>query len=170
MKIIEAMKRIKLNKDKLGDLQLKIQQNCARLNHETPLYGEETAGKIKEWTQACEDIGRDNIGLLIRIQKTNLATDVTIELGGKKVTKNVAEWVWRRREYAQYDLNTWSKQTDRNLKEGTAQSSTSVPVEVKIVRYYDPVERDKKLAMYQSEPKEIDAALEVINATVDLVE
>jgi len=170
MKIIEAMKRIKTNKDKMGDLQLKIQNNCARLNHETPLYGEETAGKIKEWLQSCEDIGQENIRLLICIQKTNLATPVTIELGGKKVTKNVAEWVWRRREYAQYDLATWGKLTDRGLREGTAKSSTGVDMDVKIVRYYDPVERDKRTIMYQTEPKEIDAALEVINATVDLIE
>lgn len=170
MKLIEAMKRIKTNKDKMGDLQLKIQQNCARLSHETPLYGEETAGKIKEWAQSAEDIGQENIRLLICIQRTNLATPVTIELGGKKVTKNVAEWVWRRREYSQYDMATWGKMTDGNRKEGTASSSTPVPTEVKIIRYYDPIERDKKLQMYQSEPREIDAALEVINATTDLIE
>jgi hypothetical protein len=168
MKIIEAMKQVKSNKEKIADLQLKIANTCANHTHETPLYPD-TKAKVSEWLQSCEDTARDNVGLLLAIQKTNLATNVTIELGGKSVTKCIAEWVWRRREYAAMDSMTWSKLTDRNLKEGFMPTSTGQQMEIKIVRHYDPVLRDSKLAMYRDEPHRIDAALEVVNATTELV-
>lgn len=169
MKIIEAMKRVKSNKEKIGDLQQKIAVTCANLSVETPVYPD-TKAKINEWSQGCDDLTQENIRLLTAIQRTNLATNVTIELDGKQVTKNIAEWVWRRREYAGIDLVTWSKMTDRNLKEGQINQSTGQPLMVTIVRHYDPEKRDQMIAMYRDEPHKIDAALEVINATTDLIE
>lgn len=169
LKIIEAMKRVKQNKEKITDLQGKIGQVCANLSHETPVYGAETGTKIREWLQSCQDLSQENVKLLCAITRTNLATLVSIEIGGKAVTKTIAEWVWRRREYAKLDLLTFSKLTDRGLKEGQGQSSTGVPFEVKIIRHYDPSQRDTAMAVYQSEPHQIDAALEVINATTELV-
>lgn len=170
MKIIEAMKRVKANKEKIADLHVKIGGACANLSFETPLYGTDTPTRITEWTQSCDDLTQENIRLLTAIAKTNLAIPVTITLGEKSVTKSIAEWVWRRREYAALDLATWSKMTDRGLKEGTGQTSTGIPMDIKIVRHYDPVRRDKMVSIYKSEPHEIDSALEVVNAVTDLVE
>lgn len=48
-------------------------------------------------------------------------------------------------------------------------ASASESVHVTIIRNYDPVVRDKKLVTFKSEPYEIDAALEVVNATTDLI-
>ena len=168
MKLIEAMKKVKQNKEKIADLQNKVSQYCANLSFETPLYGSETKTKINEWLQSCADLTQDNINLLCSIAKTNLATSVTVEIGGKQVTKTIAEWVWRRREYAAIDLATYSKLTDRGLKEGSAQTSPGVMTEIKLVRHYDPVARDEKVSMYRSEPHLIDAALEVVNAVTEL--
>jgi hypothetical protein len=164
------MKRIKANKAKITDLNQKIAQVSAHLSHETPLYGTETPNKISEWAQSCEDLSQENIRLLTAIARTNLATPATIRLGGKDVTKKLAEWVWRRREYAALDLGTWQKMTDRGLREGTMQTSTGVATEVKLVRNYNPERRDKKVAEYSGEPHEIDAVLEVVNAVTDLIE
>ena len=169
MKIIEAMKKVKQNKEKIIDLQNKIGQVCANHAHETPMYGTETGSKIKEWLQSCQDLAQENIKLLVAIARTNLATSVAVELGGKQVTKTIAEWVWRRREYSKLDLLTFSKLTDRGLKEGQGQTSTGVPFDIRLVRHYDPSQRDAAMAMYQSEPHQIDAALEVVNAVTDLV-
>jgi hypothetical protein len=170
MKIIEAMKRVKMNKEKVADLRKRIGQASANLSIETPLY-ENAAEKVKEWLQSCADLSQDNVALLVAIQRTNLATNVTIELGGKQVTKSIAEWVWRRREYAKTDMDTWAHLTDRNLKEQrVAQSTGAEPLEIKLIRNYDPTERDDKLALYRSEPHIIDSALEIVNATTDLVE
>lgn len=170
MKIIEAMKRVKANKEKVADLQSKVGQYCANLNFETPTYGAETADKITEWLQSCTDLAQENVRLLCAVQRTNMATMVTISLGDKSVTKSIAEWVWRRREYAASDLATWQKLSDRGLREGTSQSSTGHQVDVRIVRHFDPARRDAMVAMFKSEPHEIDAALEVVNAVTDLIE
>lgn len=170
MKLIEAMKRVKQNKEKITDLQQKIGDHCANMQHETPVYGSETKTKVNEWLQACTDLTQENARLLLAIQRTNLATMVTVTLGDKAVVKPIAEWVWRRREYAKIDLDTWSKLTDRNLKEGLASTSTGQPFELKIARHYDPVLRDAKKAMFKSEPHDIDAALEIANAITDLQE
>lgn len=170
MKLIEAMKRVKMNKEKIADLQIKLANISAHLSHETPIYGEQTKEKISEWAQSCHDLTLENVRLLCGIARTNLQTDVIISLGERNVTKSIAEWIWRRREYAKLDLKTWEMMTDRGLKEGTVQASTGVPFEVKIIRNYDPELRDKKIAEFKSEPHEIDAALEVVNAVTDLVE
>jgi hypothetical protein len=170
MKLIEAMKRVKGNKEKINDLQERVSKVSANLNYETPLYGDETPAKIKEWLQSCTDLTQENVRLLVSIARTNLATPVTITLGEKNVTKSIAEWVWRRREYANVDLTSWSKLTDRGLKEASGPSSTGVLLEIKLVRHYDPAQRDAMLAMYKSEPHEIDSALEVVNAVTDLIE
>ncbi len=170
MKIIEAMKRVKANKEKLADLQKQIGQYCAGYDFEAPTYGMDTANKITEWLQSCDDISRQSAKLLVAIQRTNLATSVTITLGDNNITKSIAEWVWRRREYAKIDLATWSMLTDRNLKEGMHTNSQGTPTLVKVVRHYDPVKRDRMVAMYKSEHHEIDAALEVVNAVTDVIE
>lgn len=170
MKIIEAMKAIKSNREKVSDLHARIANVSANLSHETPLYGEDTGKKIKEWAQSCTDLAQENVRLHSAIARTNLQTQVTIELGGKQVTKTIAEWVWRRREYAALDQMTWSKMTDRGLKEGLMQSSTGTPIEVKLVRHYDPNKRDDMISVYREEPHKIDSALEVVNAVTDLVE
>lgn len=170
MKIIEAMKKVKSNKEKITDLQLKISQVSANLMHESPVYGTNTREKISEWAQSCQDLVQDNIKLLCAIQRTNLQTVVAIELGGKQVTKPISEWVWRRREYAKVDLDTWSKMTDRGLKEGQGQTSTGIPFDIRIARHYDPVLRDEKISVYRDEPHKIDGALEVVNAVTDLIE
>ena len=170
MKLIEAMKRVKANKEKIGDLQTKIAGVSANTSVETPLYGDETSDLIKGWLQSCTDLSQENVRLLVSIARTNLVTPVAILLGDKSVTKTIAEWVWRRREYAGLDLSSWLKLTDRGLREGSAQTSTGVPLEIKLVRHYDPKQRDAMVAMFKSEPHEIDAALEVVNAITDLVE
>ncbi len=170
MKIIEAMKRIKANKKKIQELQLLIKDNSARFAHETPKY-ENTEDKVREWTQSAQDTVQENIRLLTAIARTNLQTKVSIELGGRMVQKTIAEWVWRRREYAAVDQLTWELQTDRGLKEGMMpNTSTGVAFEVKLVRNYSPEARDEALMMYRGEAAAIDAALEVTNAVTDLDE
>lgn len=170
MKLIEAMKRVKSNKEKITDLQVKIGTYCVNMSFETPTYGPETAAKIREWEQSCTDLTQECVRLLVAIQRTNLATPVTIKMGDKSVTKVIAEWVWRRREYAALDLKTWQFLTDRGLKEGTAKNSQGTEMQVTIIRHYDPVQRDAMVDMFKYEPHAIDATLEVINAVTDLIE
>lgn len=167
MKIIEGLKKIKELKRKSDDLRSKVAQCSAYLDYETPLYKDQKS-QVSEWIQAHSDILKEMLNLRIAVQKTNLETTVMIEIGGKPVTKSIAEWIHRRRDLAAEECGAWRALTDKGLKEGTIIQSDGTKKEVKLVRCYDPKERDVKVDLYTSEPGIIDARLEVVNAVTDL--
>lgn len=170
MKLIQAMKKLKDLNQKAEDLRGKVSQFCADLTIETPVYPDQR-GKISEWIQAHGDLLKEILSLRVAIQRTNITTPVTIEIDGKQVTKSIAEWIHRRRDLAKLEMEIWSKLGDRGLREQNVQTSPAGPVtEVRIRRYFDPQEKDRRLALYRSEPSVIDATLEVVNATTDLLE
>ena len=169
MKLIEAMKQIKELQVKAEDLRAKVSQYCANLDFETPMYVNQ-GEQIQAWIQSHTDINKKILELRFAIQKTNVATPVTIELGDKKVTKTIAEWISRRRDLAKTDQAMWEKLTDRGLKEQRVQSAPNSPVtEIKIRRYYNPLEKDKMIELYRSEPSIIDRTLEITNAVTDII-
>jgi gas vesicle protein len=170
MKLIEALKKIKNLQEKADDLKSKVHTYCADQSHETPTYGDNQKEQIKEWIQSYEDTLKEILRLRVAIQKTNLQTPVTIELGGKAVTKSISEWIHRRRDFADRSLQLWKGIGDRGLREGNIKTSTGEMQEVKIRRYYEPRERDEKVELYRSEPTIIDSVLEVKNAVTDLIE
>jgi len=173
MKIIEGMKKIKDLQKKAEDYRGKITQYHADVDFENPTYGtvDDQKAQVSKWMQGHSDIIKEIGELKTRIQKTNILTSVTIELGDKKVSKTLAEWILRRREGALLEKSAWDALNDRGLMErGQAKKSTGEVIEVKLRRYYDPKERDAKKEALRSEPFVIDGALEVINATTDLLE
>jgi hypothetical protein len=171
MKIIEGLKLIKELTIKAEDLRQKVRNNCAHLSIETPVY-EKQGEQIAKWIQSHSDVVKEMLNLRHRINRTNFATEVPIELGGKKVTHTIDQWIVRRRELAKFELEMWHGLTDRNLKEGAMPPSTpgNPPTQVKIIRYYDPLKRDEAVELYRSEPGIIDRTLEVVNATTDLLD
>lgn len=170
MKLIEGMKLAKELLIKADDLRKKIAANAAHLNIETPVYSDQKK-QIREWLQAHEDVVREIARLRVRVTKTNLATNVSITIGEKSVTKCITEWIARRKELAALDGQAWAALTDRGLKEQNLQTSQGGPVtEIRIVRCFDPVERDAKVNTYREEPGLIDRTLEVVNATTDLLD
>lgn len=170
MKLIQAMKKIKDLGQKAGDLRDKIGKFSADLTIETATYPDQKK-QVSEWLQAHHDILKEIISLRVSIQRTNLTTEVSIEIGGKHLTKSIAEWIHRRRDLAAAEMSAWMALTDRNLKEQNVQTTPGGPItEVRIRRYYDPIEKDGKVALYRSEPSIIDGALEVANATTELLE
>ena len=171
MKLIEAMKKLKDLNVKAEDLRKKVALHCADLTLETPLYGADQKATVDGWIQAHSDILQEILRLRVAIQKTNISTPVTIELGGKQVTKTIAEWIHRRRDLSNLELSMWKQLTDRNLKEQNIQTAPGAPItEVRIRRYFDPTLRDAKAELYRSEPSVIDATLEVTNAVTDLIQ
>jgi len=169
MKIIEGMKKIKELRVKIDDLREKVGKHCAISSVHTPEYTDQKK-QVAEWIQAHEDILKEILKLRISIQKTNLQTDVTIVIGEKNVTKNIAEWIHRRRDLAGLSLAMYNVLGDRGIREGRSTTPEGDSLEVKIQRFYDPEERDKMVDVYTSEPSTIDSRLEVINAITDLLE
>lgn len=170
MKLIEAMKQIKDLQVKAEDLKKKIQHNHAHLSYESPIYGAEQKNRIDEWLQGYSDILKEILRLRVAIQKTNISTDVAIELGGKSVKKTIAEWIHRRRDLANLERGVWEAMNDKGLQEQRVKQSTGELLEVKIIRYYEPAKRDEKIELFRSEPMKIDSTLEIINAVTDLIE
>ena len=97
MKIIEALKKTKDLQRKAEDIRTLIKNHSARSSLESDKYPEQEK-KIHGWLQSHSDILREILRLRIAIQRTNLNTSVSIELGDKTVTKSIAEWIHRRRD------------------------------------------------------------------------
>lgn len=170
MKIIQGMKKIKDLAGKCEDLRKKIGQHCADLTIETPVYADQAA-QVASWLQGHHDVLKEIEHLRTSIQRTNVMTKVTIEIGGHQVTKSIAAWIHRRRDLAKFDMEAYRQLGDRNLKESNLQTGPGMPVtEVRIRRYFDPAARDAKVELYRTEPSVIDATLETINAVTDLIE
>jgi hypothetical protein len=170
MKLIQAMKKLKDLAIKAEDLRKKVGLYCADLTIETAQYPDQKR-QVAEWIQGHGDLLKEMLSLRYAIQKTNLATSVTMELGGKSVTKSLAEWIHRRRDLAKFEMEMWTRLTDRNLKEQNVQTTPGgVVTEVRVRRYFDPAERDQKIELYRAEPSVIDATLETVNAVTDLME
>ena len=169
MKIIEALKKTKDLAQKADDLRGKIAGHSAISSLQTPEYDDQCA-QVREWLQAHSDVLKEVVRLQIAIQRTNLETVVDVELGGKVVKKTIAEWIHRRRNMAAWELQAWKGLTDRNIQEGRSQMPGGDVAEIKIVRYYDPKERDAAMDVFISEPSAIDGRLEIANAVTDLIE
>jgi len=169
MKIIEGMKQIKDLTRKAEDLRKKVQKHHATTTLDNPEYGDAQQTRINGWIQAHSDILKEIRQLRYRIQMTNCSVDVSIELGGKTVTMSIAEWIHRRRDLAAMEKSMWDQLTDRNLQDGAFKNQAGDLVEVKVVRHYNPDQRDEMRELFASEPMAIDARLEVVNAVTDLV-
>jgi len=175
MKIIEGLKKIKDLQRKADDIKAKVGQFCADIETEVPAYGtpEAQTKQIAEWLQSHRDIIKEIESLRIRIQKTNLAVEVAVEVSENvRVVKSIAAWIHRRKDLAKSEAQCWAILSNRNLQAKPYKKSiTDEAVNVANVRkYYDQKERDKKVEEYTSEPSRIDATLEVTNATTDLLE
>jgi hypothetical protein len=171
MKIIEALKSVKELQVKADDLRKKIALHCAHMSVETPVYPDQK-GQVSKWLQGHEDITREIASLSVRIAKTNVTVMVPIKIGGQTLSKPITEWIIRRRLLAKLDEEAWGQLGNRGLQE-TAQIPSSQggePTKVTIVRCFDPILRDEKVATYKSEPNAIDVVLETVNATTDLLD
>lgn len=171
MKLIQAMKSAKELLVKADDLRKKIAAHSAHLNIESPVYKEQ-AKEVQGWLQAHADIMQEIGRLRVAIAKTNLATVVTMNVGGANVSKTITEWIVRRTVSAPLDALAWSGLTDRNLREQDIPASNvgGAPTQVRIVRCFDPKQRDERVMVFKDEPGLIDRTLEVVNATTDLIE
>jgi len=170
MKIIEALKKIKDLQRKASDLRDKIGDHCAKMSFEDDPY-DSPREKISSWLQAHHDIVLEIERLRESVAHTNIATLVEMEIGGKLITKSIHSWISRRRDLVALDYEAWSNLSDKGLRDQLVRGTNAGKdvVEFKVVRFFDPEERDRNIEVYRSERSLIDAKLEVVNATTDLI-
>ena len=177
MKLIEAMKDQKSTLRKMEDLRKKISSYCADLDVMQPTYGTavEQEKKILEWMQSHDDLALNLTDLKKKIQQTNLHTQVTIRVGVNDITHSIVEWIIRRREIIDLQLLAYSSLGDRGLSEKGLRAMGS-PDEMKKLQnarvrfYFNASDRDAKIDILKNEKESIDKALEIINATTDVIE
>ena len=152
-----------------------IGKHCAYLSHETPMYEDQKA-TVAGWVQSYRGTVKRIKRLSLAIQKTNVETMVTIDLGGKQVTQTIYEWMQRRGAgkrkdggLATLEAAGLSCLTDRGLRPIHVADTQGREKEITVVLCFKPEERDKELDLLRSEPSIVDAQLEVVNATTDLV-
>ena len=170
MKIIEGMKAIKSKLRKCEDLREKIDRYSADLDYQNPVYDDQ-GERVQGWLTQHHDLILEITHLKSRIQATNLATELTITIGDDEVTRPIAEWVIRRRELISLEIKAWGRLTDRGLEDGRVRLPGSDDLhDVRVRRYFSPDTRDRKIEELKSELEDIDAKLEIANATTDLVD
>jgi hypothetical protein len=160
MKLIEALKAVSRFRTVQDELIAKIQKNSVLLKGITPEYGDDQAKKVSGWLEDVRQVGLEILSLSIRIQKTNLNTAVSIEMGGLEMSMTIAEWILRRRVTRLAEMRAWA--------------SCGVPLKTivegaDVVRYFEPVERDAQTKLLLEETALIDTALDIANVTTDLI-
>ena len=177
MKLIECMKDQKSTLRKMEDLRKKISSYCADLDVMQPTYGTaaEQEKKISEWLQSHDDLAFKLTDLKKKIQETNLHTQVMIKVGDNDVARSITEWIIRRREIVDLQLLAYSSLGDRGLSDKGIRAMGS-PDEAKKLQnarvrfYFNASDRDLKIDTLKNEKESIDKALEIINATTDIIE
>ena len=168
---------------KVSEIEKQLALYCADVDLDAPVFESEDkqTEQIKKWLQSGADCIKRISHLKTSISRTNLATQITIELMGKPVTKSITEWIYRRGNgrsmasgLAAIEANLWKSLTDspngKQLTSGQMHRPDGSIREVKVRRYYNPQQRELKISELQVEPSKIDGALEVANAITDLIE
>lgn len=170
MKLIEALKALKAFEQKIQDLDGKIRANSAVMDYQELPY-EDPKKQVLSWIDARTGCVKEYSTLSRRIARTNLETDVTIIIESKERTASIFEWILRRRKLNSMDRSLWLHLGDNGLKATPVrQEGKDEPVIAKVVRHYDVERRDRNVDFLNAEPLKIDAALEIVNATTDLLD
>jgi hypothetical protein len=174
MKIIEALKAIKHLRNRNQDFIGKIAANSASMSLDTPAYSDPKA-QIASWVDSVRDTALEIERLMRAVTYTNCMTMVSIELphGGKTrtVTKSISEWLVRRNEGAAASIMAMKALTNKNLKAALVKvQGTEDSVMNTVVLHYDTAVRDQHLSDLTEELSLIASRLEIVNATVDLLQ
>jgi predicted P-loop ATPase/GTPase len=171
----EALKKVKRLLSEVNEQQAILANIAADYENESPVHNsvDEQKKYIETLEQSINDKLKEAEKLQLQIAKTNVQTQVTLVIDGKRITKSLNAWIWRRRIGAPVQAQLY-KAIDHKfeaLSRGEKQIRTSSgQIEsVKVRRYYEPAKKDKLKVLFGSEPKIIDEQLEDINATTRLI-
>ena len=170
MTLLEGLKKSKALLTEAETIRKQLSVYCADLSNENPYYGSEESQRqqIQTWLQSHHDKVAESMALSLRVAYTNATTFVDMQIGNKTIRKSVSAWILRRRTYAPVEVQAFAVLNDRGLKDKAMPTTTGQAQDVKVRRYFNPVQRDEKLQEYNSEPGIIDRTLEYTNATTPL--
>jgi hypothetical protein len=174
MKIIEAIKELRIIEKKMNKNIQMVEEYSSILSTERPAFGDPMSQikKVHELIQSNTDLLERYLYLKKAIEKSNL--EISVEVGGKKYL--ISDALTIKRKMATYMLDTYNA---LNIKKSEAKMNSSKrfltmdskPNQVvDIERMYDEKEKLAGLSVWQDLYDNIESRLEVINATTDLIE
>jgi hypothetical protein len=169
MKIIEAMKQLKVIEKRMAKNTAEITQYSSMLSTERPLFDSETEQKkeVASRIQANKDLMQEYLNLKFLIEYSNLHTFV--EINGVKYS--ISALLVIKRTLAKKMLDTYSA-LNQSAAQGRLRSGMVSPTgdkQVQVLSMYDEKDKNRGLAEWQNLYDNIESRLEVINATSDLV-
>lgn len=171
MKIIEALKNLKTIEKRMEANCGKIAQYCSYISCETPVFETEQRQRqeVESLIQANGDLQKEYLRLKVAIERSNIETNVFVS--GKNY--KISELITIRR-----GLGTFMRKTYESLNPGpsvnkitavyrSGMDATNPP---RIIQLYKETEKNERMKEIEELLASIDAALEITNATTDLVE
>lgn len=171
MKIIEAMKRLKVIAKRMEDNTKRINEYASILSTDRPSFGseDEQRKEVKALIQANWDLVKEYLRTKQDIELTNLKT--TLEIDGVKYT--LSELLVIKRKLAKSMMNTYSALNDQatmcRIGIGLGRNQSAEGKTPVIEKLYDERERIDGLRKWQDLYDNIESRLEVVNATTDIV-
>jgi hypothetical protein len=169
MKIVEAMKELKLIEKKISRNVDSVQKYSAQLSNERPYFNtpEAQSKEIQSLVQANQDFINNYLELKGKVERTNL--EIKVEMDGREYT--LSELLVLKRKLANLMASTYEAMNDNSAKKSERlMMSRGSEKEVRVERFYDEKEKMSGLRKWQDFVDNIDSRLEVINATTDIVE
>jgi hypothetical protein len=156
MTILQALKKIKHLDRKIEKNNKRIARWCSYMDDEDPMYD---ADGVKKLRQSVEDTIRERNRLRHSIHKTNILTKVE----------------WQHKEFTIDELLILRTLTLPAMLHSVTQmrrkeKSYNHDKDVKAVMQYDPAERDKTIDSIEDTMDGLDAFLDSVNITTELVE
>jgi len=166
MRIVEALKELRLTEKKVARNHKLIKEYSSGLDTEKPVFGSDSAQKqeVAALVQSSEDLAERYLFLKRCLSHTNLL--VSVKIGGTERT--IAEWLEIKRKIGGFYIFTYQSLSqesgERRRREGWGDRN---PV---VVQFYDEKEKNERLRYWQDLVEEIDGRLEVVNADTELIE
>jgi hypothetical protein len=170
MKLIEGLKRLRIIEKRIKSQNADITRYASMISTERPLFETEDRQKkeVKSLIQSNTDLIEEYLGLKRRIDLTNLST--FRDLMGKKFS--IADLLNIQRKAKEMGTSTFKSLNDSaaqsrlvNMRHMSSDGKTPV-----VNRLFTEEERIKGLKYWQDLYDSIGAILEIMNATVDLIE
>ena len=168
MKIIEALKKLKVIEKRMEKNKSQITQYASMISTERPIFDteEKQRKEVSSLIQANIDLMKEYLDLKGKIEKTNIT--VKVEMGG--VQYSLSDLLLIKRKMAKAMLSTYEALNTTTGQSKMRHASISGERAPQVVQLYDEKDKIAGLDKWQDLYHNIDSRLEVINATTDLME
>lgn len=167
MKLIEAMKQLKVIEKRMAKNVQQITKYASIPSNEKSPFGTEDQQKkeVRSLLQSNNDLTKEYLRLKNCIDRTNLNT--TIQIDG--ISYTLVDLLTLKRKLANGMINTYEALND-SYSISKIRGIYNQDKSVTTVYLYDEEDKNNNIRKWQDLADNIESRLEVINATTDLVE